>query len=106
MNKAKEMIDITAMVKDVLVLDARARDSDSYLYHQVIDRLGVNTEQVSVATYLTNMSAWGCPPFESVRRARQKVQAKHPELSASNRVKHFRLENESAVRSYAISDVV
>ena len=105
MDKIKEMTNVTAIVKDILVLDAKARDSDNYLYHKVIERLGVQAEQVSVATYLTNMSEWGCPPFESVRRARQKVQAKHPELSASKRVNKYRTENERDVKAYAVSDI-
>lgn len=105
MNKTREMFNTTALVKDILIVDEKARDSDNYLYLKVIERKGIHADEVTVATYLTNIIALGCPPFESVRRARQKIQAKFPELSASDTVKRYRAENERDVKAFAVSDI-
>lgn len=41
------------------------------------------------------------PPFESVRRTRQKVQEKYPDLAASEEVEAGRELNETAYREFA-----
>ena len=75
------------------------------LYFQVLQRLGkerdFDLDFVSVTAFLLNMAEWGFPPFESVRRARQKIQAEFPELSANKKVAAHRAENEEAFRQFA-----
>lgn len=41
------------------------------------------------------------PPFESVRRARQKIQRAHPELRSTPEVEEQKILNEEIVRDYA-----
>ena len=41
------------------------------------------------------------PPFESVRRTRQKLQEKYPEFSASVAVSEARAKNETTYRDFA-----
>lgn len=105
MKKRTELKNTTALVKDILEQDQKARNSDSFLYFQVLKRLGkekdLDLDYVSVTVFLLNMSEWGFPPFESVRRARQKLQAEFPELSANKKVAAHRAENEEAFRQFA-----
>lgn len=105
MSKTAELRNTTALVKAILEEDKQARNSDSFLYFQVLKRLGkdknLDLDYVSVTVFLLNMSEWGFPPFESVRRARQKLQAEFPELSANKTVAAHRAENEEAFRQFA-----
>lgn len=97
-----------ALVTHILERDAKARNSDNHLYMQVLiaigekQRLGM-VEFMSVADLFEWLGRENCPfpPFESVRRARQKVQAEFPHLAASERVQEFRAENETAFREFA-----
>ena len=52
----------------------------------------------------SSMNDFDVPGFETVRRARQKVQVKFPELSACEKVAEFRGENEQKYRAYALGD--
>ena len=94
-----------AIVASILADDEQARNSDSYLYLRVIRILGrekdFNINHITVADFLLNMSQWGFPPFESVRRTRQKVQAECPWLAACPKVEEGRAENEEVYREFA-----
>lgn len=99
----------TALVKSILEQDKQSRNSDSFLYLNVLyatakDK-GIDLEDMSVPYFLLNLHGAGLPPFESVRRARQKVQAAYPELAACKRVEEFRTENEATFREYARGEV-
>lgn len=95
----------TALVKSILEQDKQCRNSDSFLYLKVLSVIGkqkgIDIEKMSVPYFLVNLHGAGMPPFESVRRARQKIQATHPELAACERVEGFRMENEAQYRAYA-----
>ena len=95
----------TELVKIILDQDERARNSDSYLYMKVIriiaERKGMEISNVSIYRFLLMMDVWGFPPFESVRRVRQKVQATFPELAATNKTRKNRKKNEAAFHKYA-----
>lgn len=105
MNKTAELKNTKALVKTILEQDQRARNSDSFLYFRVLGLLGeekgVDMDLIPVTLFLLNMAEWGFPPFESVRRTRQKLQAEFPELSANKKVTEFRAENEEAFRDFA-----
>ena len=62
---------------------------------------GINLDSISVPFFLINLQGVEFPPFESVRRARQKLQAAFPHLAACEAVQGFRAENEMEVRAYA-----
>jgi hypothetical protein len=61
----KELRNTTALVKEILTEDERARNSDSFLYFRVIEtigkRNGMNINKISVAAFLLNMGLWGFP---------------------------------------------
>ena len=95
----------TELVKIILDQDERARNSDSYLYLKVIqilgERKGINVYKTPVTVFLLRMNEWQFPPFESVRRARQKVQANFPELAATKKTRANRKKNEAVYHNYA-----
>ena len=97
----------TALVRNILEHDTKARNSDSYLYLKVLqniaDREGIDLSKITVPVFLSEDSVF--PPFESVRRSRQKIQATYPELAASDKVRAGRKENEAEYFRYATSEV-
>lgn len=99
----------TALVKAILENDQQCRNSDSFLYLKVLSvvaqRKGINLDSVSIPLFLLQHHGKNFPIFESVRRARQKIQAAYPELAASDAVEGFRAENEQQFRAYAVGDV-
>lgn len=106
MLKLKET---TKLVEHFLRNDPQTRNSDSLLYLRVVqyhaDQKGMLLQNIPLPLFLLNMGEWGFPPFESVRRTRQKVQEKYPELSANETVAGFRANNETEYRAYALGDI-
>ena len=104
-----DLKNITAIVKGLLENDKSCRNSDSFLYLKVLyvvaHQKGINLENVSVPHFLLCLQGTLFPPFESVRRARQKLQAKYPDLAACEAVEGFRAENEAEYRAYARGNV-
>jgi len=98
----------TSVVKKILETDEQSRNSDSFLYFKVLEhygnRTGVDIHNMSVPHFLLNMSHLGVPPFESVRRTRQKVQAAYPWLTSNKKVAEFRSANEQIYRAYALEE--
>lgn len=99
------MKNTTALVKSILEQDKKCRNSDSFLYLKVLSvtakQKGIDLEKMTVPYFLMNLHGAGLPPFESVRRARQKIQEHNPHLAACEAVEGFRAENEAEVRAYA-----
>lgn len=95
----------TALVKSILEHDERCRNSDSFLYLKVLsivaEQKGIRLDSVSIPHFLLQHHGTNFPIFESVRRARQKVQAANPELAACDRVEGLRTENEAMFLAYA-----
>lgn len=96
------------LVKSILTDDKRTRNSDSFLYLQVLkhyaEQTGKPVQEMSVQDFLLNMGNLGVPPFETVRRSRQQAQRKHPELAANATVTQMRQENECAYYAFAVGD--
>lgn len=96
------------LVKALLTEDERCRNSDSFLYLRVLcviaDRKGITLGFVNVPNFFLHMHGTEFPIFESVRRARQKLQEHHPELRACQAVEEVRMENEREYRAFARSE--
>lgn len=94
-----------ALVKTILEQDKKARNSDSYLYLKVINSIAekqeINLNDIAVTDFLLNISSSPFPPFESVRRSRQKLRAEFPHLEAEPEIEIFRADNEEAYREFA-----
>ena len=95
LNKTK------ALVKQVLEENEKARNSDNELYIHVCFLLNPDALMQSFIHVISNLDFYGLPPFETVRRTRQKIQSEHPELRACEEVELFRAENETAYREFA-----
>lgn len=95
----------TKIVKAILEEDEQARNSDSFLYLKVLDvygeKNGIDIKSMSITTFLLHLREFGFPPFESVRRARQKIQHSFPHLAACGKVGAMRMVNEQEFRVYA-----
>lgn len=96
------------IVKAILQEDKKARNSDSFLYLRVLKYFAAQTgkpvHEMSVQSFLFYMGEMGVPPFETVRRARQKLQRQHPELAANDTVTQMRQENEAAYYAFALEE--
>lgn len=104
MSNKTELKFIKAIVKSILEDDQRARNSDSYLYLKVIEYIAeqrhISLSNITILHFLNHMNDYGFPPFESVRRARQKSQAEYPELAANRNVAEQRADNEIKYRNF------
>lgn len=100
MKNIKKTSDI---VKEILERNPETRNSDDELYFQVCKK--INPEAMSKPFYMVvlHRKEHSLPPFESVRRARQKLQASYPELCGSDDVEAWRKANEEVVKDYARS---
>lgn len=96
-----------ALVTVILEQDEAARNSDSHLYFRVINTIAakhsIDLGSIPVIDFLLNLKNSPFPPFESVRRARQKIQRACPWLAASAEVELLRAENEHEYREFARS---
>lgn len=57
-----------------------SRSSDDILYLYVCEYFNENAPSMTLEDFLTSRKSTGCPTFETVRRTRQKVFEKRPEL--------------------------
>ena len=67
------------------------RDSDKKLFWDICKRKGY----VGFDGVMTRQNFMSAPAFESVSRARRKVQENHPELRSSKEVQQFKNNKES-----------
>ena len=102
----KNTYTLAQVVKTIMEEDTRARNSDSFLYLRVLEVYAKANEcplslySMSVVHFLTHMKEYGFPPFESVRRNRQLIAAKYPELAGAEDVEAWRTVKEEEVLDY------
>ena len=89
------------LVKEILIEEPKARNSDMYLYYMVCLKTDASILGKPFSQVIMNLKSLNLPPFESVGRARRKIQRAYPELAGSDVVEGYRLVNEEAFRSYA-----
>ena len=90
--------DVEPKVATILEAFPHTRDSDKLLVLNVYNafyNVGVNDGFAAV------MMRTDLPSFESIRRARQKLQAKYPELRATDKVEAIRSAEQEDYRKYA-----
>lgn len=93
----------SAIVEHLLRENRQTRNSDSYLYLKVLEYLDESICHLPVRVFLNSMGDFNVPGFETVRRARQKLQAKFPELAACEKVQEGRFVNEQRYLAFARS---
>jgi hypothetical protein len=102
----QELSTVKELVRFILTTDRRSRNCDGYLYLKVIEHQAkekkIDLRFSSVKWFFLHSSEKGFANYESVRRARQKLQAECPELRGNERVQAARRENEAVFRDWAV----
>lgn len=99
---------IEEVVLSVLKASTDARNDDMKLYLMVCDRVNLfvgsnNIGNIPFAVIMNNYRELNLPHFESVRRSRAKIQAKHPELAGDPACRKGRRQLEGMYKKYAKS---
>lgn len=101
----KTLKTIESRVAEILREHPDARNDDMRLYLLVSESCISETHGTGTFTFadvMTNYKGYGIPCFESIRRTRQKIQAKCPELGCSPEVRRARHKNQKAYMKYAL----
>lgn len=101
----RDLYTIQDMVKDILIKDEKARNSDDYLYHVVCGNINKDVLALPFGHVLTNFQSYNIPCFESVSRVRRKVQAQYPDLKAAEVVTKGRAETEMEYIDWSRTEV-
>lgn len=95
----------TDLVKEILMKNKQARNSDTHLYLQVIYKVGmlkgIDVNAMPVTEFLMKRNKLGFPCYESVSRARRKLQAEYSELAGTDEVEEQKVINERVYKEYA-----
>lgn len=109
MNTVNDLKTTAALVQKLLEQDANCRNSDGFLYLRVLfthaEKNGINLNAMTIPDFLMHHHGEDFPVFETVRRARQKIQQHRPELAACNAVEGFRAQNELVFKAFVVGDV-
>ena len=89
------------LVKQALIKNISARDDDHLLYIEVVYIIDPGLVNVNFMMNFKNARQLGLPPFESVSRARRKLQEKYPELRATSKVENARKEKQMEFEEYS-----
>ena len=93
------------LVADALERHPQTRNSDNYLYYIIckeqLEKQGFDIEEITFAKALLHRKTYNLPPFETVRRTRQKAQEKNPALAALPEVEAARIAEEEKFREFA-----
>jgi hypothetical protein len=101
MGKIRELQAVSEIVRTVLTNEPETRSNDDLLYMQVINIQNPGIIGMTLFAFLEDRKRWGVSGFETVRRARQKIQAECPELAASTSCTEARKELEGDYREFA-----
>lgn len=105
MSKSQELKTTHNLVKRALEESTRARNSDNYLYYHVCELIarekGISIQSITMPTFLLQQKKLGFPCFETVRRARQKIQHMCPHLCGNDDVEAQKLLNQEIFENYA-----
>lgn len=100
-----ELRNAKQLVYEALKSSEKARNSDNHLYFLICKAIlaaqQIDINNISFATALLHRKEYGLPAFETCRRARQRLQATHPEFAASEKVAAVRAIREESFREFA-----
>ena len=100
----KQLRNSKAIIHKILEEQPICRNSDSFLELEVLrvyaKHLNMNVDRMTVLSLFTFRDKWGFPKPETIRRNRQKLQAKYPELAPDSKIAAYRKLNEERVREY------
>lgn len=105
--KLDKLIKLDKVVEEILREDKLAREDDCYLILKVVQRTHPNLAGTTFANVMFNAKSKGIS-FESITRARRKVQQKYPELAdketelirQAEQIEYMDYANESHIPGY------
>ena len=91
------------LVKEILTDKPETRDDDYLLWVEVIKRTTKDKFDYSMSfvTFLYTARFLNIPQFETVSRARRKVQEQHPELKGTEKVRKAREDMQVDFKDFA-----
>lgn len=92
---------VEKLVHQALLKNKSARNDDHLLYIEVIYLIDPSLVNVNFKMTFQCARQLGLPPFESVSRARRKLQEKYSELRAINEVENARKNKQIEFEEYA-----
>ncbi len=92
---------VESVVKFILEENKEARDDDFLLVALACRRMCPGVMGETFTSVLANHKDYKLPSFESITRARRKLQAANENLRSSERVRRIRSEEEEEYREYA-----
>lgn len=99
MEKLKK---VEHVVERILREREESRKSDDVLYLHVCEYFNADAPSMTLANFLSSRKSVGCPNFETVRRTRQKVFEKHPDLKPE-KITAIREEMRDTFMNYALN---
>lgn len=99
----QEMEKIQDTVKRVLMEHPSTRNSDTDLYIAVCKEVNPTACRLTLVDAFEHRKELGLPNYESVGRARRRLQSKYKELRACTAVEHQRAENYEEMKEWALS---
>lgn len=100
------LLTIEKEVKKILEKEPKARKDDMYLYYIYCTKYGVLNEKAFVQLFYNSKfrKDYGVAVFESVSRARRKLQQEYEYLKPEQKVQDARTNKEADYIRYAIND--
>ena len=102
----KKPIQTKKLVEEILIEYPEARNDDNFLWWKVIEIISDGNKDIYIRVIpfrevLLNLHTLGLPSFETVSRARRKVQEKNPSLRGDETVQNHRREKEQVYRDFS-----
>lgn len=97
----KRMKDIEIKVADILYKYPESRANDFVLYALYIKENNAELSRVGLIYALMEAKKLNMPNFESITRARRKIQQRNPELKPPHKTEKIRASRELDFRKYA-----
>ena len=104
MNKER-MKTITTIVKEILTADTASRKNDFLLVVETYEKLGISSSTFTLADLCELSKIFKLPPFESITRARRKLQKEYPHL-ADAETQVARAEQEVVYKDFARENIL
>lgn len=101
----KDLYKIADIVEDILKNDETARGNDNYLYFKVCAMMDSSVLNQQFGDVLLSFNGYDLPKYESVGRARRKIQAEKPELRPVLEVERARYERAIDYQKFSRKEV-
>ena len=98
-----KILKVEERVRKILVHNPQTRNDDNLLIYEYLSTYH-DINNVSIKELLLNSKQLGIPSFETITRARRKVQECSPYLKATEKIDKIRMNREKEFVDYALGD--